>query len=187
MANIRAIEEFLSADRFITIAREEFDKLAEEIAEGIRTKTHNSGNEVNSLVLPEETTGATAASLRTIVEHTGTGFDISFVGRKWISAIDDGMSPEDTQEEWPSFGAFWDAIEKWARAKEAKYGLEFKSIDDFNVASHVWDHGTVLYQLGGGTEIMRDKLDGVIERIDERITPILSKSIYELVDEMIVI
>lgn len=187
MADSRAITEYFSTDKFVTIAREEFDKLTQEIAENIRTKTSNSGNEVNSLGLPEETTGATAASLQTVVEHTSDGFEIAFVGRKGIKGIDDGYSPDEVQDEWPSFEAFWDAIEKWARAKESKYGLEFKSIDDYNVASHVWQYGTVLNQYGGGTEIMRDKLQPAIDRIDERITAVIDNSIYELLDEMIAI
>lgn len=187
MADLQAITEFFSQDRFVTIAREEFDKLTQEIAENIRTKTTNSGNEVNSLGLPEETTGATAASLQTVVQHTDRGFEIAFVGRKGIKGIDDGYSPDEVQDEWPSFEKFWDAIEKWARAKEAKYGLEFKSIDDYNVASHVWDNGTVLYQYKGGTEIMRDKLQPTLDRIDERITAEIDKSIYEFLDKIIAI
>lgn len=187
MADLRAITEYFNEDKFVTIAREEFDKLTQEIVENLRTKTTNSGNVVNSLGLPEETTGTTAASLQTVVEHNGGGFEIAYVGRKGIKGIDDGYSPDEVQDEWPSFEAFWDAIEKWARAKESKYGLEFKSIDDYNVASQVWDHGTVLFQYGGGTEIMRDKLQPTLDRIDERITAIIDNSIYELLDEMIAI
>ena len=89
------------------------------------------------------------------------------------------------QEEFGSFGAFLNAIERWARAKESRWNLEPRSINAYGVASSVWDHGNVLHQEGGGTEIMKDLLPEVVERISERITEELDTSIYKLLDATI--
>lgn len=183
---IKAIEEFFSADRFVTLCREEFESLAQAIAHNMQTKTKNSGHDVNSLSLPEETSGDTARSLQTVVENHTDGFSVSFVGRKGIKGIDEGTSAQETQEEWGgSFESFYSAIKKWARLKESKYGLEFKSINEYWVAKNVWEKGTVLHREGGGTEVMKDLLPPMIERIDNRITAELGNSIYQLLDATI--
>lgn len=185
MPTIRQIEEVFSPERIITICEDEFGPLAEQIAFNIMTKRTNSGADVNALGVPEETTGATAASLKTIHEATNGGLTVSFVGRRGIKNIDEGSSPQDVQEEFGSFGAFLNVIERWARSKEARWNLDPRSINAYGVASSVWDHGSVLHQEGGGTEIMKDLLPPTIERISERITEELDTSIYQLLDATI--
>lgn len=185
MLTLRRIEDIFSPERIITICEDEFGPLAEQIAFNIQTKRTTGGARVNALDLPEETTGETAASLHTQTETTSDGFTVSFVGRKGIAAIDEGQSPQQVQEEFGSFGAFLNAIEKWARAKESRWMLSPGEIDAYGVASNVWDKGTVLYREGGGTEIMKDLLPGVVERISERITEELDTSIYKLLDATI--
>lgn len=185
MPTIQQIEEVFSPERIITICEDEFGPLAEQITFNIMTKRANSGADVNSLGVPEETTGATGESLKTIHETTNGGLTVSFVGRKGIKNIDEGSSPQDVQEEFGSFEAFKNAIEKWARAKEARWNLEPRSINAYGVASSVWDHGSVLHQEGGGTEIMKDLLPEVVERINEKITEELDTSIYQLLDATI--
>lgn len=185
MPTIRQIEEFFSPERFKTICEDEFIPLAEHIAFNMMTKTKDSGADVNSLGLPEEATGATAESLKTISEFTTGGLIISFVGRKGIKSIDKGSSPSDVQEEFGSFDAFLQAIEKWARAKESRWLLEPGKINAYGVASSVWDHGTVLHQEGGGTEIMEDLLPQAIDNISTKVTEELDTSIYQLLDTTI--
>lgn len=185
MSTLRRIEDIFSPERIITICEDEFGPLAEQIAFNIQTKRTTGGARVNALDLPEETTGETAESLKTIHESTNGGLTVSFVGRKGIAAIDEGQSPQQVQEEFGSFGAFLNAIEKWARAKESRWMLSPGEIDAYGVASNVWDKGTVLYREGGGTEIMKDLLPGVVERISERITEELDTSIYKLLDATI--
>ena len=185
MPTIRQIEEIFSPERIITICEDEFGPLAEQIAFNIMTKKTNSGADVNALGLPEETTGATAESLKTIHESTNGGLTVSFVGRKGIKNIDEGSSPQDVQEEFGSFGSFLNAIERWARAKESRWNLEPSSINAYGVSSSVWDHGNVLHEGGGGTESMKDLLPEVVERISERITEELDTSIYKLLDATI--
>lgn len=182
---IKGIETYFSTERFVTLAREEFDSLAQAIAQNMRTKTTDSGHAVNAFGLPEETSGDTARSLRTTVENRPYGFNVAFVGRKGIKGIDEGTSPQETHEEWGSFDAFYNAIKKWARLKESKYGMEYKAINAYAVASRVWANGTVLYRAGGGTEILKDLLSPAIERIDKRITEELDNSIYQLLDATI--
>ena len=99
MPTIRQIEEIFSPERIITICEGEFGPLAEQIAFNIMTKRTNSGADVNALNVPEETTGATAESLKTIHEATNGGLTVSFVGRKGIKNIDEGSSPQDVREE----------------------------------------------------------------------------------------
>jgi len=185
MPTIRQIEEIFSPERIITICEDEFGSLAEQIAFNIMTKRTNSGADVNALGLPEETTGATTESLKTIHESTNGGLTVSFVGRKGIKNIDEGSSPQDVQEEFGSFEAFRNAIERWARVKESRWNLDPRSINAYGVASSVWDHGSVLYQEGGGTEIMKDLLPEVVDRISKKITEELDTSIYQLLDATI--
>lgn len=185
MNDLRRIERFFSPERLIDICEDEFRPLAEQIAFNMMTKTSNSGADVNSLGLPEETTGATAESLRTTAELTNNGLIISFVGRKGIKSIDEGSSPSDIQQEFGSFAAFLNTIEKWARDKESRWFLEPGEINAYSAASHLWDRGTVLYQKGGGTEIIKDLLPEVVERIDKRLTEELDTSIYLLLDKTI--
>lgn len=185
MPTIRQIEEIFSPERIITICEDDFGTLAEQIAFNVATKKINSGADVNALGLPEETTGATAESLKTIHESTNGGLTVSFVGRKGIKNIDEGSSPQDVQEEFGSFEAFKNAIERWARAKESRWGLDPRSINAHGVASRVWDRGSVLYRQGGGTEIMKDLLPEVVEKISERISEELDTSIYKLLDATI--
>lgn len=185
MPTIRQIEEIFSPERIITICEYEFGPLAEQIAFNIMTKRTNSGADVNALGLPEETTGATTESLKTIHEATNGGLTVSFVGRKGIKNIDEGSSPQDVQEEFGSFEAFRNAIERWARVKESRWNLDPRSINAYGVASSVWDRGSVLYQEGGGTEIMKDLLPEVVDRISKKITEELDTSIYQLLDATI--
>lgn len=185
MPTIRQIEEIFSPERIITICEDEFGPLAEQIAFNIMTKRTNSGADVNALGLPEETTGATTESLKTIHESTNGGLTVSFVGRKGIKNIDEGSSPQDVQEEFGSFEAFRNAIERWARVKESRWNLDPRSINAYGVASSVWDRGSVLYQEGGGTEIMKDLLSEVVDRISKKITEELDTSIYQLLDATI--
>lgn len=185
MGGVRQIEEFFSPQRFIDICEDQFAPLAEQIAFNILTKKQNSGAQVNSLDLPEETTGATAESLQTIHETTSDGLTVSFVGRHNIKNIDEGSSPEDVQSEFGSFESFLAAIETWARNKEMRWGLEPGLIKAHRVASAVWDRGTVLYQEGGGTEIMKDLLPPVIESISQQVTEELDNGTYELLEARI--
>lgn len=185
MPTIRQIEEIFSPERIITICEGEFGQLAEQIAFNIMTKRTNSGADVNALNVPEETTGATAESLKTIHEATNGGLTVSFVGRKGIKNIDEGSSPQDVREEFGSFEAFRNAIERWARVKESRWNLDPRSINAYGVASSVWDRGSVLYQEGGGTEIMKDLLPEVVDRISKKITEELDTSIYQLLDATI--
>ncbi len=185
MPTIRQIEEIFSPERIITICEDEFGPLAEQIAFNIMTKRTNSGADVNALNVPEETTGATAESLKTIHEATNGGLTVSFVGRKGIKNIDEGSSPQDVREEFGSFEAFRNAIERWARVKESRWNLDPRSINAYGVASSVWDRGSVLYQEGGGTEIMKDLLPEVVDRISKKITEELDTSIYQLLDATI--
>lgn len=185
MPTIRQIEEIFSPERIITICEGEFGSLAEQIAFNIMTKRTNSGADVNALHVPEETTGATAESLKTIHEATNGGLTVSFVGRKGIKNIDEGSSPQDVREEFGSFEAFRNAIERWARVKESRWNLDQRSINAYGVASSVWDRGSVLYQEGGGTEIMKDLLPEVVDRISKKITEELDTSIYQLLDATI--
>lgn len=185
MPTIRQIEEIFSPERIITICEDEFGSLAEQIAFNIMTKRTNSGADVNALGLPEETTGATTESLKTIHESTNGGLTVSFVGRKGIKNIDEGSSPQDVREEFGSFEAFRNAIERWARVKESRWNLDPRSINAYGVASSVWDRGSVLYQEGGGTEIMKDLLPEVVDRISKKITEELDTSIYQLLDATI--
>lgn len=185
MPTIRQIEEIFSPERIITICEDEFGSLAEQIAFNIMTKRTNSGADVNALGLPEETTGATTESLKTIHESTNGGLTVSFVGRKGIKNIDEGSSPQDVQEEFGGFEAFRNAIERWARVKESRWNLDPRSINAYGVASSVWNRGSVLYQEGGGTEIMKDLLPEVVDRISKKITEELDTSIYQLLDATI--
>lgn len=185
MSNVRRIEEFFSPERFLNICEDEFIPLAENISFNIMTKRTNSGSSVNSLGVPEETTGETGRSLKTIHNETNSGITISFVGRKGIKNIDEGSSPQDVQEEFGSFGAFKNAIERWARNKEARWYLEPRSINAYSVASNVWDHGNVLYQEGGGTEIMKDLLPEAVKKINNNITKEIRNSIYKLLESSI--
>ena len=185
MNDARRIQDFFSPQRIIDICEGEFNPLAEKIAFNMMTMTRNSGADVNSLGLPEETTGATAESLKTVSEETSQGVTVSFVGRAGIRRIDAGKSPQDVKQEFGSLESFTSAIEKWATAKELRWGLESGSIDAGRVAFRVWNYGTILYRGGGGTEIMKDNLQPVADRINFRITEELDKSIYQLLESSI--
>lgn len=179
MNDLQRIEKFFSPERLIDICEDEFRPLAEQIAFNMMTKTSNSGADVNSLGLPEETTGATAESLRTTVESTNNGLIVSFVGRKGIKSIDEGSSPSEIQQEFGSFDDFLKTIEKWARDKESRWFVDPGEINAYSTASHLWDRGTKLYQEGGGTEIMKDLLPQVIEKISAKLTEELDTAVYE--------
>lgn len=180
MADVVRIQDFFSPDDLINICEDEFQPLAEKIAFNMMTKTTNGGADVNSLGLPEETTGETVASLRTVSEESNGALTISFVGRKGIRSIDEGQSPQEVHAEFASFDSFLQTIERWARAKENRWALGSGSIDEWKVASNVWDHGTVLYQEGGGTEIMKDLLPQAVNRIDIKVTELLDRLIYNI-------
>lgn len=185
MNDIRRIEDFFSPEDIIAICEDEFRPLADKIAFNMMTKTRNGGADVNSLGLPEEATGETARSLNTISEEGNGALTVSFVGREGIAGIDEGQSPQDVQQQYGSFQSFLQNIERWARAKETRWLLEPGSIDAWRVASNVWDHGTVLYQEGGGTEIMKDLLPEAVQRVDSRITDMLDNSIYNILSKKI--
>lgn len=185
MLTLRRIEDYFSPELLRTLCEDEFGPLAEQIAFNLQTKRTTGGARVNALDLPEETTGETAASLHTETEMTSEGFTVSFVGRRGIASIDEGQSPQQVQEEFGSFDAFLSNIEKWARAKESRWMLSPGEIDAYGVASNVWDHGNVLHQEGGGTEIMKDLLPPAVERISAKITEVLDETIYKLLDATI--
>lgn len=125
--DISKIENFFSPEKLVAICNEEFSTLKEQVTINLQTKRTNSGKNVNSLNVPEETTGATADSMASQVESNARGFTVSFVGRHNIKNIDEGNSPQDAQEEFGSFESFYQNIKQWARDKEARYGLEFKA------------------------------------------------------------
>lgn len=185
MNDVVRIQDFFSPENIINICEDEFQPLAEKIAFNMMTKTTNSGADVNSLGLPEETTGETAASLKTIYEEASGGLTVSFVGRPGIKSIDEGKSPQEVKAEFVSFDSFLQTIERWARAKESRWALAPQSIDAWSVASRVWDHGTVLYQEGGGTEIMKDLLPQAVNNIDFKLTESLSNAIYNVLSKQI--
>lgn len=185
MSTLRSIEDYFSPEQLLILCEDEFGPLAEQIAFNMQTKRTTSGAQVNALGVAEETTGATAESLRTESETTSEGFTVSFVGRGGIASIDEGRSPQQVQEEFASFGAFLSAIERWARAKESRWMLSPGEIDAYGVASNLWDKGTVLYREGGGTEIMKELLPPVVERISDKVTEMLDETIYKLLDETI--
>ena len=185
MNDVVHIQDYFSPETIIAVCEDEFQPLAEKIAFNMMTKTTNSGSDVNSLGLPEETTGETAASLKTISEESSGVLTVAFVGRQGIASIDEGQSPQDVRREFASFDSFKNTIERWARAKETRWGLESGSIDAWSVASNVWDHGTVLYQEGGGTEIMKDLLPDAVSRIDLKLTELLDNAIYNVLSRKI--
>lgn len=185
MNDVVRIQDYFSPETIIAVCEDEFQPLAEKIAFNMMTKTRNGGADVNSLGLPEETTGETADSLKTTFEETGGGLTVAFVGRAGIASIDEGRSPQEVRQEFASFDSFKNTIERWARAKEARWGLESGSIDAWRVASNVWDHGTVLYQEGGGTEIMKDLLPDAVSRIDFKLTELLDNAIYNVLSRKI--
>lgn len=182
MAAVSSILGYFSPERLASICSEEFELAAQQIRENIATKNTNSGRAVNSLGLPEETTGESAASIHTLFEHEADGFTVGLVGRKGIWSLDKGQSPAEVQFQ---FSGFWDCVEtmkKWAHAKEVRYGLAPRSINAYSVASNIWQKGTILYREGGGQEIVRDPLDPAMQRISERISVELDTSIYQLLD-----
>lgn len=185
MPDANKILDFFSPEQLINICEEEFAPLRDQIITNLQTKTRSSGKRVNSLDLPEETSGETAASLRTIAEQNNIGLIVSFVGRKGIRGIDEGTSPSEAKEEHGSVENLYYALKPWARDKEAKYGLDYKSINAWFAAKNIWEKGTVLYQEGGGTEIMKDLLPKAVERIDAKITDALDASIYQLLNKTI--
>lgn len=159
------------------------DEVGFEIFSNIKEKQANSGNSVNSLNLPADTTGATGASIKVQSEPNISGLDIALVGRKGIMNIDKGNPPAKETGEWGSFESFYQAIEAWARAKEQRYG--FEGIDAEGVAWNVWRYGGVLYQAGGGTESIRDLLPPAAEKIDGKITEIMEKYATEMAETII--
>ena len=179
------ILNYFSPEELIRICEEEFITLREQIIVNLQTKTRSSGKRVNSLGLPEETSGQTANSLQTIAEQNNIGLIVSFVGRKGIKGIDQGTSPEETHDEYGNIDNLYYALKPWAREKEAKYGLDQKSINAWFVAKNIWEKGTVLYQEGGGSEIMKDLLPPVIDNISQKLTEKLDTSIYQLLEKSI--
>lgn len=182
MAAVSSIFDYFSPQRLATICSEEFELAAQQIRANIATKNTNNGRAVNSLGLPEETTGESAASIQTLFEHAADGFSVTLAGRKGIWGLDKGQSPAQVQFQ---FSNFWDCVEtmkKWSHAKEARYGLAPRSINAYSVASNIWQKGTILYREGGGQEILRDPLDPAMQRISERISEELNTSIYQLMD-----
>ena len=66
--DISKIENFFSPEKLVAICNEEFSTLKEQVTINLQTKRTNSGKNVNSLNVPEETTGATADSMASQVE-----------------------------------------------------------------------------------------------------------------------
>lgn len=185
MSTVSQIEDFFSPQKLIDICEANFRPLSDKIKLNIRLNTTNSGKPVNSLGLPAETTGASAESLRTESESIAGGYMVSFVGRENIANLDRGSSPQDVKQEFGSFESFLVAIGNWARAKEARYGMPNGVINDYNVASTVWEKGTVLYQAGGGTETISELLPPVLEEIDKQVAEELSDAVYKLLESSI--
>ncbi len=183
MDNVDEILNHFNPERFISVCRTRFDELRTQVVANLQTKTTTSGKKVNSLDVPEWATGATAASLQTLTEQDNDGFSVAFVGRKGISSIDDGSSAGEVQAQYASFDAFLQAIERWAQAKEGIYGIE--DIDAYAVAANVWSKGTVLYREGGGTEILRDLLEPAVADIETKMTEMLDRSVYEMLNEIL--
>lgn len=183
--DISKIENFFNPERLVAICNEELSTLKEQVTINLQTKRTNSGKNVNSMNVPEETTGATADSMASQVESNAGGFTVSFVGRHNIKNIDEGNSPQDAQEEFGSFESFYQNIKQWARDKEARYGLEFKSINAYWAAKKLWEEGSILYRSGGGTEIIKDLLPQTVDNIDKRITEVIDTSIYEMLETTI--
>lgn len=181
MDNANEILNYFSPERFVEVCRTRFDTLRTQVVANIQTKTTTGGKKVNSLDVPEWTTGATAASLQTLVEQDNAGFEVAFVGRKGISSIDDGSSAGEVQAQYASFAAFLQAIERWAQAKEGIYGID--DIDAYAVAANVWSKGTILYREGGGTEILLELLQPAVDDIDKQLTEQLDRSVYTMLNE----
>lgn len=167
--------------RLREICHDEFEQAIEQMRQNIRNNTTNSHKHVNSLGLPASTTGETEESLH-IEEDESNGLSVSIVGRDHIRNIDTGSSPEDIHSEYPSFEAFEDVIEEYAANKERRYSLYDGTIDAFSMATTLWKRGTVLYQEGSGTESLREPAENAANRIIERVTPELDRTIYEAIE-----
>ena len=182
MDGIEQIQSFFSPEKFVTICREEFESAAEHIRENIATKRTNSGRPVNSLGLPEPTTGETAASIRVLFESDEKGFSASLVGRIGIWGIDKGRSPSQVQEQFSSFTDCVEQMRRWARAKESRYGLPAGSVNPYSVATGLWERGTILYREGGGTEILYDTIPPVVDNISRRLSELIDQGVFQLLN-----
>lgn len=178
MKAVDDILKYFDPNKFVEICKQHFDDLKTQIVANIRTKTSTSGASVNSLGVPEWTSGSTASSLQTISEKSGSSVEISFVGRVGIAGIDKGYSPSEVQAQYSSFDSFLFAIERWAQAKEGIYGIE--DIDAYSVAANVWSKGTTLYREGGGTEIMLSLLQPTVDNIEKSLYDMIDRSIYNM-------
>lgn len=178
MNRVDDILHYFDPERFVEICRKHFDDLRTQIVANLQTETSTSGSSVNSLGVPEWTTGKTAASLQTYVEKDNDGIDVSFVGRNGITGIDKGYSPSEVHAQYSSFDSFLLAIERWAQAKEGMYGIG--DIDAYSVAANVWSKGTTLYREGGGTEIMLSLLQPTVDNIEKSLYDMLDRSIYNM-------
>lgn len=155
------------------------DGVGFEIWNRILYNQTNSGNPVNSLLLPADTTGKTAESIRVESQLSSGMLNVSLIGRKGIMNIDKGNPPAESSGEWSNFDSFYYAIKEWARAKERRYGLEPNEINAYSVASHVWLYGSVLWRAGGGTETIRELLPPAAEKIEQVITNTIDKTVTE--------
>ncbi len=165
----------------LEVCKGQFDDLKAAISVNMQTKRSNSGRDVNSLGLPEATSGETEASLRTIAEWDGDNLTISFVGRKGIKGIDEGYSPSEVRAEHGTVQNLYYELKPWARTKEARYGLPDKSINPWSVATNIWEKGTVLYRQGGGTEMMKGLLPEVVRNIEREFHLRLDKQAYNFI------
>lgn len=159
----------------IEICEKEFVSLKDRISDNIRNKKSNSGKDLNVFLQPAATTGETENSMSTLVEDSGNGFSVSFVGASHIGALDKGKSPEEVHQEFSSREEFSAAMEAWFKHKYERYGTRPK-----RRGMDVWEFGTTLYQQGGGTETVHDEVEASMERINEQITAELDNSLYEL-------
>lgn len=168
------IDKMFNKGGIVALCEREFATLKERITDNIRNKKQNSGHDLNVFLEPAATTGATEQSLGTVIEETGDGFSIAFVGASHLGALDKGKSPDELHQEFGSREAFYAAMAEWGRHKEQKYGHQpvLKGMD-------VWNQGTTLYQQGGGTETVRVEVEAAVERINEQLGEILDKSLYE--------
>lgn len=168
-------------ERLKEICHDEFEQAIEQMRQNIRNNTTNSHKQVNSLGLPASTTGETEESLH-IEEDESNGLSVSIVGRDHIRNIDTGSSPEDIHSEYPSFEAFEDVIEEYAANKERRYFLDDGAIDATGMAVSLWNDGSKLYKEGGGTESLREPAENAANRIIERVTPELDRTIHDAIE-----
>ena len=76
MDRIDKILRYFDPQRFIEVCEARFDTLRTQVVANLQTKTGSSGKRVNSLGVPEWATGATAASLLSLIHSSANGDEI---------------------------------------------------------------------------------------------------------------